>query len=295
MVKEQVQRRGGAIRRSKPTPGKRTPVPTARRWAWLFVVTVTVCLIVYAANIVVSELSPANAWGLTYGAGAAGLMVAAGLYGARRRAMALASKLRLGNARGWLYLHVYGGGLFLLLALMHSGFRLPSGPVTWWLWALSLWTVASGLVGLTLQQWLPRTLGSALALEVLYERIPELVAEIRDKAEALVASCAEPVQALYARRVAPALAAPERRLIYFLDITGGKQSQLKEFDYLRRFLPAEDKEKLGELVQLYKAKLDVDAHYTLQTALRGWLWIHVPTSIALYALLILHLFAVYRY
>lgn len=275
--------------------GKPAAMPAARRWAWLFAATAALCLGVYAVNALFFEVSPANAWGLTYGAGAALLMVAAGLYGARRRAMALVSKLRLGNARTWLYLHLYGGGLFLLLVLMHSGFRLPSGPVTWWLWALSLWTVASGLVGLALQQWIPRTLGSALALEVLYERIPELVAEIRSKAEALAATCAEPVQALYARRVAPALVAPERRLIYFLDITGGKQSQLKEFDYLRRFLPAEDKEKLGELAQLYKAKLDVDAHYTLQMALRGWLWIHVPTSIALYALLLLHLFAVYQY
>lgn len=282
--------------RLRKRPGVRSVArQSARRWFWGFVVATSLCLATYGANSLFAEVSPGSVWGLAYGTAAALLMVAAALYGMRRRALSLASKYRLGSARNWLYLHLYGGALFLLLMLMHSAFRIPSGAVNWWLWLLSGWTVASGLFGLALQQWIPRTLGSGLGLEVVYERVGELVGELRDKAEALAATSAEPVQALYARRVAPELAAPKRRWIYFLDITGGKQGQLKEFDYLRRFLSSEEKEKLGELARLYKAKLDLDAHYTLQTALRGWLWAHVPTSMVVLILLILHLGAVFYY
>ncbi len=271
------------------------PALAGRRWVWLFAGATALSLAAYIANLLLAERSPSNIWGLAYGTAAALLMVAATLYGMRRRSMSLVSKYRLGSARNWLYLHLYGGGLFLLLMLMHSGFRTPSGLISWSLWILSWWTVLSGLGGLALQQWIPRTLGSGLGLEVLYERVGELVGELREKAEALAATSTEPVQALYARRVAPELVAPRRRWIYFLDITGGKQGQLKEFDYLRRFLSPEEKEKLSKLARLYKTKLDVDAHYTLQTALRGWLWAHVPTSMVLFVLLILHLVAVFTY
>lgn len=266
-----------------------------RRWALGFAVAAALAVLAFAANLVFGEVSPASPWGLTYGAAAAALVVAAAGYGARRRAMRLVSRLGLGRAQSWLRFHTYGGSLFLLLALMHSGFRVPSGTVTWWLWALSLWTVGTGWLGAGLQKWIPRVLGSGLAVEVLYERIPELVAEIRTKAEALASAATEPVQSLYARRVAPALAGPSRRFIYYLDITGGREEQLKEIDYLRRFLSPEEKEKLDELERLYQAKLEIDAHYTLQPALRWWLWLHLPAAVVLPVFLALHLFSVWYY
>lgn len=273
-------------------PGKRSE---GGRWLLVFLVAAALALASYGVNAALSQVSPASVWGLTYGALAAVVLLATSLYGLRRRAMRLVSRLGLGRARSWLYFHVYGGALFLLLVLLHSGFRLPNGVVTWWLWALSLWTVASGLVGLALQQWIPKVLGSGLAIEVLYERIPELVEEIRRKAETLAAASTEPVQALYARRVAPALTGPEWRPIYYFDVTGGKQAQLREFDYLRQFLPGEEKEKLTALGRLYKTKLQIDAHYTLQRALRIWLWIHVPPALVLLAFLALHLYSVWSY
>lgn len=266
-----------------------------RRWRLVFVAAVALCLIVFAVNGVYFEVGPGTVWGLAYGTAAALLLVVAALYGVRRRAMRLATRRRLGRARDWLALHLCCGGLFLLLMLMHSGFRLPTGMVTWGLWALGLWTVASGLVGLALQRWIPRALGSGPEVEVVYERIPELVAEIRDAADGVAAACDEPVQALYARRVAPALAAPRRSLRHFFDVTGGKQARLRELNYLRRFLPPAEGERLGRLAQLYESKLEIDVHYTLQQTLRIWLWAHVPVSVVLMALLVIHLATVWYY
>ena len=43
------------------------------------------------------------------------------------------------------------------------------------------------------------------------------------------------------------------------------------------------------------AKLEIDAHYTLQRALRGWLYFHAPPSLLLLALVAVHVATVLYY
>ena len=267
----------------------------ARRWAVGFVVLLVLCLGSLTANLLLDELAPYTVWGMGYGIAATVFLLLVIAWAVRRRTVKIATRLRLFSSRTWLHMHVYGGLLFLLLVAMHSGFRLPSGLLTGLLWGLSLWTVLSGFVGLALQNWIPRVLASGLSIEVLYERVPELIVEIRRKAEELCATCEESVQSLYQQHMAATLAGPHRRLIYFVDITGGIQSRLDGFHYLRRFLPAEEKAKLDELEGLFRTKLEIDAHYTLQQALRWWLFLHVPPSLVLLVLVGVHLFTVFYY
>jgi len=261
----------------------------------LLAAAIVLCGIVFLLNAAFFDVRPSNIWGLTYGALAAILMIGAALLGLQRRMTKFALKTGLGNAQIWLHFHLYGGALFLLLTFMHTGFRQPHGILTWWLWFLSLWVTASGLLGAVLQKWIPKLLTSGLAIEVVYERIPELIQEIGEKVEALIETCAEPIKDFYQKQIAMALVTPRPRLIYCLDITGGIQSRLKQFDYLRGFLPVAEKEKLNKLEAFYKTKLEIDAHYTLQRLLRLWLYTHVPASLALLVLLGLHLFAVLYY
>ena len=257
--------------------------------------TVAACVALFALDLAFFDVHPASLLGLSYGIAATVFMVGAALYGIRRRTMRFASRRGLGRSRAWLAFHLYGGGLFLLLVLMHSGFRLPVGALNWGLWILSLWTVASGLGGLALQRWIPRVLASGLSIEVNYDRIGELTDEIRQRAQKLAESCDDSIRSLFKKKVSPALAAPERNLIFFLDPTGGIQARLKPFRYLEGRLPASEKEKLAELERLYRAKLEIDAHYTLQRALRGWLYAHAPISLLLLALVALHIFTVLYY
>lgn len=261
---------------------------------WLFLGALAACVVAYAVEALVFEVRPGSWWSIAYGIAALALLVLAAGYGARRRAMRLASRFASGNAAGWLRLHVYGGWLFLLLMLMHSGFSWPQGWVTWWLWGLSVWTVASGVVGQLLQRWIPRLLTSGLSVEVHYDRIPELVADLARRARELAAGSSEEVRALYAQ-LAPEMAAPRRRPLYFLDITGGIQSKLREFNYLRGFLAEAPRAELDELERLYRTKLEIDAHYTLQLPLRWWLYLHLPVSMLLMAFVLLHLGSVLLY
>lgn len=262
---------------------------------WLFAAAVLACAAAWLANVLLGEVRPGSSWALGYGAAALVLLLVAAGYGFRRRAMKLASRTRAGSSSSWLAVHVYGGGVFLLLVLLHSGFRLPSGWVTWWLFGLSWWVVLGGLGGLFLQRWIPQLLTSGLAVEAHYDRVPELVAGVRERAEKLAASSPPPVQELYERVVAPELAAPRRRALYFLDITGGVQARLREFNHLERFLPPDEREQLGELERLLRTKLELDAHYTLQLPLRWWLYLHLPASLLLSVFVILHLVAVFLY
>ncbi len=273
---------------------------SAGRWVqrpdWLaaFAVALGLCLVALLINALVSEVRPGSGWGRTYGTLAVLLMLAAALLGVRRRTMRL-SRLPIGKTQDWVQLHVYGGTLFLVLVLMHTGPRLPRTAFSAWLLALSVWVAASGVLGVALRKWVPRLLTSSLSLEVLYERIPELIAGVRTRCEALAAAGSTPLQDMFRRRLAPDLVRPRARLIYFVDPKAGIQDRLRELDFLRRLLGAEDQARLDELQSLYKAKLEMDAHYTLQRALRWWLYGHVPVSFVLLLLAAIHVVTVLAY
>ena len=289
--------RRGARAQAKRTSGGR-PSGKLGRWvrspAWFvgFCVVALLALGAYVLGMALGPFDSGGAWGLGYGIAATVCFAATWLYAARRRTL---KWRRLGRTWTYLQLHVYGGALFLLFMLLHTGFRLPQGALNVLLWGLSLWVVVTGWLGVLLQKWIPRLLSAPLAVELNYARIPELVDVTRTRAEALAASSSEPLRLFYARHLAPAFAAPRPRLRYFADATGGAEARAAQFAYLRRTLPAEERPALDQLQGLYRTKLEADAHYTLQRALRLWLYLHVPVAIAATAALAVHIFAAVYY
>ena len=264
----------------------------SEKWFWASAVATALAIVVFIINALVAEIDPANAWGVAYGIVATVLMVILAAWAVRRRTMRIRST---GRAQTWVQAHVYGGWLFIVLTLMHSGFRAPRGSLTGWLLFSAIWVSVSGMFGVLLQKWIPRMLTSGVSIEVLYERVPELVDALRAKAEELVAGASEAIQDFYARNIARALRAPESRLMFFIDITGGIALRTKQFEYLRRLLTPEDQPKLDQLEKYFRTKLELDAHYTLQKALRWWLYLHVPVSLLLIVLAGIHIFSVIVY
>ncbi len=78
-------------------------------------------------------------------------------------------------------------------------------------------------------------------------------------------------------------------------MTGGIRWKARHFEHVRTLLPKPERERLDELHTLYRTKLEMDAHYTLQKALRGWLYLHVPAAVVLVALVVLHVYFVFYY
>ena len=260
-------------------------------WWCAFLTGVLLCAATVVTERVFGAPGGAYAWTMAYGIAAAVLLAAAMAYSGRRRA----PRFGPGALWHWVQLHVYGGTLFLLLLLMHSRGRPPAGMLAGGLWVASLWVVATGLVGVFIQKWAPAVLTSGLTTEVHYDRIPDLVQAVREKVERLVATGGESVRTLYDTHLSSALAAPHARLIYFVDVTGGVQSRMRRFDHARRLLQGEDAKRVEQIQALVRTKLEMDAHYTVQRALRWWLYAHAPAALALAALVLFHVFAVLRY
>ena len=53
-----------------------------------------------------------------------------------------------------------------------------------------------------------------------------------------------------------------------------------------------DRDRLRSLTAIVHEKLDLDAHLSLQRALRVWLYSHIPPAMLLLGLLIVHVLAV---
>src|SRR5262249_47954519 len=105
--------------------------------------------------------------GLVLGCAGYSLMLFAVLLGLRKRFPIV----RLGRASAWMRGHLWFGVLAFPLLLFHSGFA-ADGPLTWWLMALLILTVASGLLGAVVQHYLPELMTRLVPLETIYEEIP---------------------------------------------------------------------------------------------------------------------------
>ena len=262
------------------------------RWFYGFWVVVAVCLVTYGVSLSLGQVRPGSAWGVGYGVAAVIVLGGVALYGVRRRALRLRF---LGGSWYYLQLHVYGGALFLLLVLMHTAFSIPNGILTGWLWFLSMWLVFGGFAGLVLQKWIPTLLNTGLTTEVHLSRIPELIAEVHSRAETITETGPEVLRNLYIQRLAPHMAGPRPRWGYYFNVTSLIQSESEQFTQVRSLLAERDRARLDELEELYRTKLEMDAHYTLQRTLRGWLYLHTPVAVAVVGLLTLHIFFVIYY
>jgi hypothetical protein len=137
--------------------------------------------------------------GLGFGIVGFAFMLFAGLLGARRKV----PTWRVGRGTVWMRAHIWLGLLSFPLILFHGGFGL-GGPLTLVLMILFIIVFLSGILGLLLQQALPRLMLTRLPLETVYEQVDEVVTQLLAESDALVtAACG-------ALPVAP-VAVPETR------------------------------------------------------------------------------------
>jgi hypothetical protein len=249
--------------------------------------TVVVCLLlalIYMLGARFWPWSPKRGLGLAFGVGAAAIFVLEMLYPARRpRARPFAS------AKNWIQAHVYLGLVAFVAALIHAGVVWPRGGAGWWLLLLAGWTTASGLLGVWLQKWIPPTLSEGLRVEALYERIPELVAQLTAEADTLMQGAGDVLERFYATEVRPGLSRVSPSWSFLFDVRGGRDRALEPFRRISQFVDAAEKDKVEDLIGIYTEKMELDAHYSLQGLLRRWLVVHVPAAGLLMGLLAIHI------
>ena len=139
---------------------------THRRWVAICLVALLAATAVYVPYHLRSLNGPTGgSWlGLLYGFVGYGLMLFAGALGVRARR----PTWRLGRAETWLKGHVWLALLAYPLIYFHAGFAF-GGPLTVVLMALFTIVTLSGILGVVLQQILPRVMTDRAPLETIFE------------------------------------------------------------------------------------------------------------------------------
>jgi hypothetical protein len=231
--------------------------------------------------------------GLWYGIAGSALMLFAGALSLHRR---LPVRWWLGARRTWLKGHLWLGLLSGVLILCHSGYRW-GGPLEVALWVVLIVTVLSGVLGLVLQQVLPRAITTRIQSEAPVEQVPFICDVLRREADALVAgakaddSTLDQLRLLY-EKVRPFLAAEYDRGSLLADplqaeVLFGRVRALPDsaavagvIDRLEVF--CDERRQLGQQARLHRW-------------LHGWLLIHIPVTVVLLVLGVAHAWACLYY
>ena len=267
-------------------------------WALATVVLSAIATAVYGWYYARSPLAltGGSTIGLWYGIIGSLLMIYAGLLAAHRR---VPSWWPIGSRATWLKGHVWLGLLSGLFILFHSGFRW-GGPLELVLWIVLILTLATGAVGIALQNVIPRLLTRRIAVETPYEQIPHLCTLLRRRADALVDEVSGPYEAtggadepegslrrFYERDVRGFLGVPYRRSSPLSD----RLHAASRFAELREMATgASDGERIDELERLCAERRSLGEQERLHQALHSWLLLHVPLSVLLLVLGVLHAF-----
>lgn len=242
--------------------------------------------------------------GLWFGILGSLLMIYAGLLSALRK---VPSWWWIGSRKVWLRGHIWLGLLSGWLIVLHSSFRW-GGLLERLLWVVLILTLATGVFGLLLQQFVPRILTTRFPEEAPYEQIPHLCRMLRLKADEMFADL---VLAGAGRADAPAetatwggldLARAQLFHVYetvvrrFLGETYLRRSPLAKplgsealFASFRSSPAlAEFHERLDALSVLCEQRRQLGEQERLHHTLHGWLLVHIPLSVALLVLGLAH-------
>ena len=200
----------------------------------------------------------------------------------------------------WMKAHIWLGLLCVPLAVLHAGFRL-GGTLTTTLSAVFAVVIASGIWGLLAQHIIPRRLLALVPDEVPATEIERVMAVHTLEFERKlvidrgkfggpelpgIAAVAEFFEAdarpyLLGERVPQSLATADRAA----DV----------FEGLLASTPAASRPRVDDLRELCALRRQFDTQLRLQTWLHNWVWVHLPLSLTLVGLLVLHIYTALRY
>jgi hypothetical protein len=287
---------------------------TTARWRWFWVGVGAVLTAAYVAS-----------WlrgGFQHGGSPAG--IAYGVFGTLAILVLLAFGVRKrwyrstwGTLDGWLQSHIYLGLLSALVIFFHSGFRFHDRVAVAAFVTLGV-VVASGFVGASLYTSVPRRL-TEIESDLTPAELSAQIQQLADGMARIASSRSHPFQEVCRGLLAESL--PGRMAGWRLMLTGrgavpkrsssggsggsrgsggggGGAGAAPWAAHLTRVPPGEQ-EELRQLLVLSRQRSELlerlIAQQRYRNLLGAWLYLHVPLSIALLALVAAHLAAVFYY
>ncbi len=289
-----------------------------KRWAAVTTALAVVAAALYGVTVWKTPNGPSGgSWpGLLFGIAGSSLMLFAGLLSARKQV----PTWRVGRASTWLKGHIWLGMLSVPLIAFHSAFRW-GGPLEIVLWIVFGVIVASGLFGLALQQFLTRMMTTGAPLETIYEQIPQVCAAMLADSDALVAGVCGPLEGLPApaaeaagekkgkpKKAEPLAGSGPLKEFYlhevrpFLSDRFSRTHRLADaprvaatFAQVRVVLPTTLHDAIEQLQARCEERRQLALQARLHHWLHGWLFVHVPLSVALLVLGVAHAIVALRY
>lgn len=140
----------------------------------------------------------------------------------------------------------------------------------------------SGMFGLFITRVFPHRLTSH-GPDVIYERIPLMIAEIRKDAQELINNSIEvtrscTISEFYSTKIFDFLSGPKHFLPHLVESQRPLLQILDRIKDQKRYLNEKEEAYLVELKQLCLDKDHLDYVYALQSLLKGWFRLHIPFS-----------------
>ncbi len=272
-----------------------------RRYVWGKLTLATTLVLVISYIIYSRRVSPNGATlvGLIYGIISFVAILLLMYYGMRKRSYTA----KHWSLRAWLSFHVYIGTMTLLLVPLHAGFKFGFDIHTL-AYVLLAMVVVSGIVGAALYLLLPRRFES-FGEELTYpmgqntdEELRKIIRQMRalavDKSQEFADACQTEIE----------YGMPKRHvgwgLLWRKSATAATvATQIEAFqDYLQH-IPEVEHGAFHSLARLATQKRDLEhrmvAQMRLQNLLEAWLYIHLPVSLVLLVVVIIHLLVVFYY
>jgi len=223
------------------------------------------------------------------------LMFFLALFNLRKRL----SMIPLGSAATWLKLHVAGGVLAVPLFYLHTGTWFPHGLYEQIMTVMFYLLTVNGILGYLVQKVYPTRL-TQRSVEVIYERIPAELAQLRVQAEDLIMECAretsqETLASHYFNHFDWFFREPR---FYFKHLVGSQEAEQwvrYQCATIKRYLSKEGLIYLDRLEALAETKNDIDFHFAGQGIMKIWLLFHIPLAMGLIILIAWHIFLVHVY
>ena len=225
-----------------------------------------------------------------------GAIVFLAMYNVRK----MFSFLPLGSSALWLQLHIYVGLLTFLIFAIHVKFSVPNGFFECLLAAVYLIVFISGIVGLYITRTYPKRLTN-LGEEFVFETIPILKREIRERLQTHVLDCESTpgrteIPEFYLAEIHPFIIG---RPDYLSHLAGEMSRQYRtvrqSIQGHRRYMNADEQHLMDTMEQLIERKYRLDVAYTLQGALKVWLFVHIPATYGLLIFGFFHSLLVYSW
>jgi len=225
----------------------------------------------------------------------AGLMVFLALFNSRKKL----SMIPLGRAAYWTAAHAVFGTLTLALFFVHTGTFWPGGAYEQLLAILFYLVSISGILGYWMQKVIPRRL-TENGLEIIWERVPNEIAQIREQAETIVEEAAEKTASdtlarYYSETLAWYFRRPRFLVSHFFGFQSGRAYIRRETTAIARYLDDDERGYLKQIEDLAHIKNRIDFAYAVNGMAKIWLLFHVPLAVGVLMLMIWHIILVHVY